>query len=174
MAAATAALKVTADSQGVITLAWAATRDQAMVGGIELYPAEHAPRSAPKAAGAASAPAPAQAAEPAALAPTPALEPFGLLAPAAGVPKVSKYGPKSAGPSASAPEHQPSGLVVLDLQAAAPGPRPLPYGLKAAGEMLAVLRQHSGAPTCTREHVTPLFMRSVSEVLACSTQQKNM
>ena len=99
---------------------------------------------------------------------------LGLLAPAAGVPKLSKYEPKSARPSASAPEHRPSGLRVLDLQAAAPGPRPLPYGLEAAGEMLAVMCQHSGAPTCNWKYVMPLFMRSVSEVLACSTQQKNM
>ena len=174
LAAATAAFKVTADSQGVIALRWAATRDQAIVGGIELYPAERAPRSVPKAAGAAPAPAPARAAEPAALAPSPALEPFGLLAPAAGVPRLSKYEAKSARPSASAPEHQPSGLGVLDLQAAAPGPRPLPYRLKAAGEMLAVLCQHSEAPTCNRKYGSPLFMRSVCEVLACSTQQKNM
>ena len=143
LAAATAVFKVTANSQGVITLTWAATRDQAIVGGIELYPAERAPHSVPEAAGAASAPAPAPAAEAAAVAPAPALEPFAALSPVMGVPKLSKYRPKSARPSALAPEYQPSGLGVLDLQAAAPGPRPLPYGFKAAGKTLAVPCQHS-------------------------------
>ena len=170
LAAATAAFKATADSQGVITLSWAATRDQAIVGGIELYPAQRAQRSAPKAAGAAPAPAPARAAEQAALAPAPALQPFGLLAPTTGVPKLSKHEPESAGSSASAPEYHPSGLGVLDLQAAAPGPRPLPYGLKAAGEVLAVLRQHSKALSCNGDDAMPHFIGSVSEVLACSTQ----
>ena len=149
MAAATAAFNVTADGQGVIALSWAATRDQAIVGGIELYPAEGAPLSVPKAAGAAPAPAPTRAAEPAGIAPAPALKPFGPLAPATRVSKRAKYVPRSTGPSALAPEYQPSGLSVLDLQAAAPGSRPLPYGFKAAGEMLAVPCQHSRALLAT-------------------------